>query len=121
MIKPPPGGPVSDNGLATHVDALQASRLLAPGSAPLLVLDVRTAEEYARAHVAGSVLIDAADPLFAIKAGELPKDRPLFVLCRCGRRSRRALPLLRRLGFGPIFHLERGLKDYLESGFVLPG
>nr|WSY56909.1 rhodanese-like domain-containing protein [Streptomyces sp. NBC_00886] len=53
-----------------------------------LVVDVREAGEYAAGHVPGARLM----PLRTVPArcGELPADRPVFVICASGNRSRSA-------------------------------
>ena len=63
-----------------------------------LLVDVRTAEEYAEGHIPGSINI----PLAALPArcNELgAPDRPLFVHCLSGGRSGQAVAFLKREGF----------------------
>ena len=70
----------------------------APESAPVY-LDVRTAEEFAAGHVAGTVHI----PLDQLEERwqELApyRDRDLVVYCRTGRRSAAAIDVLASRGF----------------------
>lgn len=77
--------------VASPADLYQA---LATKSA--LVVDVRTAGEFGKAHFEGAVNI----PLTEIEArqGELPKDRPILVHCATGRRSGIAVLLLKEKG-----------------------
>ena len=69
------------------------------GGPAILLIDVRTAEEYAAAHVPGSVLI----PLHELeaRADEIDADwhAPIAVLCHHGARSLRGALLLRAMGF----------------------
>ncbi|UXY32011.1 rhodanese-like domain-containing protein [Streptomyces sp. HUAS TT20] len=53
-----------------------------------LVVDVREADEYAAGHVPGARLM----PLHTVPAryDELPADRPVYVICAHGNRSRTA-------------------------------
>ncbi|MFJ9542488.1 rhodanese-like domain-containing protein [Streptomyces sp. NPDC101225] len=53
-----------------------------------LVIDVRQPDEYTAVHVPGARLM----PLRTVPArcGELPTDRPVFVICASGNRSRTA-------------------------------
>ena len=62
-----------------------------------VLLDVRTAEEYARGHVPGSRNL----PLDQVEAAEL-EQRPLFVYCRSGARSGQACAILRRRGYEAV-------------------
>ena len=61
-----------------------------------VVLDVRTADEYARGHIEGAVNIplDQIDRATTALAG-----RKLYVHCASGARSRRAVAALRAAGF----------------------
>ncbi len=61
------------------------------------VIDVRSQEEWDSFHEAGAIHV----PLIGLeeRAGELPKDRPLVLVCRTGGRSARAAQMLGRLGF----------------------
>lgn len=87
-----------------EVAAREARRGLEPqgGAAHgpvLLLIDVRTPEEYDAAHIPGSVLI----PLHELerRADEIDaeKDSPIAVVCHHGARSLRGALLLRALGF----------------------
>src|SRR6266511_2795865 len=59
-----------------------------------VVLDVREPEEYAHGHVPGAVSLPQAD--LATRLGEVPRDRPLLVICEAGMRSLRAAQFLRQ-------------------------
>jgi rhodanese-related sulfurtransferase len=82
-------------------------RRLAMGKS-IVLLDVRTADEYERRHIPGSLLI----PLQSLeeRLTELPNSGvPIAVVCEEGRRSVSACRLLAEHGFGPLYSLEGGL------------
>lgn len=69
-----------------------------------LLLDVRTAAEYAAGHAQGAINLDNE----AIQAGALPeaaKDQKLYVYCRSGNRSNQAAQKLTAAGFTNIVDL----------------
>lgn len=70
--------------------------LEAPGS-KVLVLDVRTAEEFASGHIPGALL--APYDSLASSFREADKDRPIVVYCRSGRRSAIAKATLEGMGY----------------------
>jgi rhodanese-related sulfurtransferase len=72
----------------------------------LVILDVRTPEEFAAGHVPGAVNIPH-DQL-AARLGELEtaKSKDIVVYCRTGRRSSLALEILQANGFKQLSHLE---------------
>lgn len=72
-----------------------------------LVIDVREPHEYAEGHVEGSVLV----PLATVgdRAGEFPKDAPVYVFCRSGNRSLVAARALVEAGFSDVRNVEGGI------------
>lgn len=96
-----------------------AIRLITPADAKamietnsgVLLLDVRTAEEYAAGHIAGSQLLPY-DEITARKE-ELPGEMstPIIVYCRSGRRSAIAAETLAGLGYTEIYDLG-GIQDW---------
>lgn len=72
-------------------------RLLGDASSQVLLLDVRTPEEYSQGHIEGAALIpyDALETMFK----ELDKDRPIVLYCRSGNRSSIAHRTLARMGY----------------------
>ncbi len=51
------------------------------------MIDVRTPQEYAVAHVTDADLIDVQDPTFAERIAELDPSGEYVVYCRSGNRS----------------------------------
>ena len=69
--------------LAPQLTPAQAGAALRDEGA--LAVDVREAEEWQAGHMDGSVWIPLGE--LAARAGELPHDRPLVIVCRSGSRS----------------------------------
>lgn len=101
-------------GLIEHVDASTAARLIEQ-SGPA-ILDLRTPEEYAVAHLAGARLVNYNSPDFARELAKLDRDRTYLIHCASGRRSTAALDTFRELGFRHVIHLDGGLKAWLAAG-----
>lgn len=74
------------------IDHLAAAR--ADGS---FVIDVREPYEYVTGHVPGALLMPVSQ--VPARAGEIPQDRPVYVICASGNRSRRVTDVLRSHGF----------------------
>ena len=76
-----------------------------------MVVDVRTAAEFAAGHVPGARNV-SHDELPA-RLAELAtiKDKQVVLYCRSGRRTTIAADTLRRAGFSDLAHLEG---DWLE-------
>ena len=77
----------------------------------VLVLDVRSAEEYVQdGHVKGSVLIPLPD--LAMRLNEVPTNRPIACFCRSGNRSQVAADLLRQKGYTNVANVLGGIKGW---------
>jgi rhodanese-related sulfurtransferase len=72
----------------------------------LVVLDVRTPDEYAAGHVPGAR--NVPHDQLAARLGELSsmRDKQVVLYCRSGRRSALAEEVLRQAGFKRLLHLE---------------
>lgn len=82
----------------------------------VVVLDVRTAEEYAEGHIQGAVLIDQGQDDFMEKVkATLTKDKTIAVYCRSGRRSANAAGRLSAEGYKCV-NLKGGIIAWKEAG-----
>lgn len=76
------------------------------------LIDVRDAEDYAAAHVAGAVHIPLAE--LEDRAGEIPVDGIAVTICgKGGGRSAEGADLLNRLGHSDALWLEGGTNGWL--------
>lgn len=99
------------------ISAEELSALLGdPARAPF-VLDVRGVEEFegALGHLPGSVLI----PLNQLswRMDEIPKDKPVAVVCGTGARAARAAVELMNSGYGKLWVLTGGVEGWRRLGF----
>lgn len=60
-----------------------------------VLLDVREADEYRCGHIPGALNV----PLSTIDTISIPKTNMLFVYCLRGSRSKRAVNVLKRMGY----------------------
>ena len=77
----------------------------------VIILDVRTEEEYNSGHIENSILITVDD--IESKAEELlvNKDEKILVYCRSGNRSKKAADLLVKMGYTNVYDFG-GIKDW---------
>lgn len=87
---------------------------LAALGADATIVDVREPDEYTSARVHGAMNV----PLGTLptRLAELPRDRPLYVMCLSGGRSARATAFLVDEGFDAI-DLEGGITRWYQAGF----
>ena len=74
-------------------------------TASTVVIDVRTPEEFATGHLAGSVNIDWQGPEFMQAIDSLDKSAHYVVYCRSGNRAGQALDMMTSMGFMNIQNL----------------
>ena len=100
------------------IDAAEASRRLAAeapeGERPLLV-DVREPNEYAALRVPGALLVPLSE--FPARYAELPRDRPLLVMCAAGKRSLVAAQYLRGAGYHEVANIDGGIIAWQRAGY----
>lgn len=80
----------------------------------LYILDVRTPDEYRQVRMKNSVLIPLSD--LERRVGEIPKNRPILVICAVGARSKSASELLAGRGYREVYHLNDGLVGWYRAG-----
>ncbi|MFO0068305.1 MAG: rhodanese-like domain-containing protein, partial [Pirellulaceae bacterium] len=107
--------------LVKSIDRITAPALarLLESSPPPLVLDVRSDNERAATHLAGSLHIPLAG--LAERIQELPKDRLLVVHCEGGYRSALACSLLAKSGWTNLMDLVGGIKAWQASQLPVEG
>lgn len=84
------------------------------GAETPFVLDVRSADEYASGHVPGASNIPHDE--VAARLAEVPKDRPVVLYCRSGRRSGLAAEVLAGQGYRQLWLLEGDMPAWIEKG-----
>jgi rhodanese-related sulfurtransferase len=88
-------------------------RLREDADRPLLV-DVREENEFVDVRAPGAVLLPMST--FAARAGELPQDRPLMIVCHLGGRSSAAAGFLIRSGRSDVVNVTGGMDAWERGG-----
>ncbi len=82
----------------------------------VVVLDVRTVDEFNDGHIKGAILIDQGQSDFIEKAKSLlPIDKKIAIYCRSGRRSANAAGRLADIGYKCV-NLKGGIIAWKEAG-----
>lgn len=110
------GSDTATGRLETVAPAVAAAEL---DTAGLIVLDVRTPEEYASGHVADAVNVDFYRADFADRLADLDRDTPYLLYCRSGNRSGTTLELMRELGFTNVVDVDGGIVAWAAAGLPL--
>jgi rhodanese-related sulfurtransferase len=98
------------------VPAPDAAAIIESDPDDLVVLDVRTPEEYAAGHLEGATLIDFYEPGFAEQIAALDPGVPYVVYCRSGNRSGETTALMDELGFASVADVDGGILAWDAAG-----
>ena len=80
-----------------------------------ILIDVRTSAEYQQGHLANSIMIDIHSQDFTEQVNKLDRSKPVFVYCASGIRSEKAAAILKDQGFREIYHMDGGLKEWINA------
>ena len=101
--------------LPADAAAARAERAGAPAGEPLpLLVDVRERHEFVAVRVPGALLYPTST--FLRRFGELPRDRPIHVVCHTGSRSAAVTAFLLRNGWSDVFNVAGGMDAWERAG-----
>lgn len=78
----------------------------------LVVLDVRTVDEFSTGHLAGAQNIDFYASNFQAQLSALDRAKTYLVYCRTGSRSGQTIATLHSLGFDKLYDLKGGIQAW---------
>ena len=114
-----------ENAKSNDTNADQASiSLISPAdlnsaNKDILLIDVRTPEEFASGHLENAVNMNYFDSDFDAQLKTLDKNKTVYLYCKSGRRSANAAEKLEDMGFVKIYDLEGGVLNWQAKGFTL--
>lgn len=82
----------------------------------VIVLDVRTPEEFKGGHIKGATNINFRDKDFAKKIAALDKSKTYIIHCAAGGRSGRACEQIKDMKFENMLHLKAGFSGWTDKG-----
>ena len=107
----------SEDVLNKNLNAFKPSEVEKLINKDVTILDVRSADEFAKSHIPGSIFI-GLDGRFAPWVGEILEDvsKKLLLIVPVGR-EKEAILRLSRVGFDNVHgYLEGGIQNWIESG-----
>ncbi|MEI7743841.1 MAG: rhodanese-like domain-containing protein [Chloroflexota bacterium] len=81
---------------------------------PAVLLDVREVDEFRQARVEGSLFIPMSQ--LGVRMLEIPKDRPIMVMCASGSRSQGATGYLLQQGWEDVGSVAGGIAGWQRLG-----
>ena len=82
------------------------------------LIDVRTPAEFREVHaeIGRLVPLDRLDPTAVMEARGDQRDKPLYVICRTGKRAQSACEKFQAAGFTNVVNVEGGTQAWAEKG-----
>jgi phage shock protein E len=104
----------TSNEATKKVDPVEFSEVIAqPG---VIILDVRTPEEFNAGHIENAININVADSNFSSEVSKLDKNATVAVYCRSANRSAVATKEMSELGFTDMYDMQGGIIDWEAAG-----
>ena len=90
--------------------SIKASEICSLDTRKVILLDIRSRDEFETKGISGSVNV----PFDEISSGlsKLPKDKPVYVLCRTGDLSEEVAEILEDRGYD-VYNIEGGYAAYI--------
>lgn len=98
-------------------DTLITPNELNQANKDILLIDVRTPEEYASGHIENAVNIDFFADNFQEQIEVLDRAQPVYVYCKKGGRSSNAAQKMKDMGFKNVYDLDGGILQWEKEGF----
>jgi len=99
------------------VDVGEAERRIREDPAQPVLLDVREMTEFVEVRAPGALLVPTST--FTSHIDDLPKDRPLLVICRTGVRSAAVTGFLARSGRDDVANVAGGMEAWERAGLPI--
>lgn len=107
----------TDTASIELVSPEQAAEVIEDAPDGLVVLDIRTPEEYNEVRLDGAINVDYYATDFADQLDTLDKNNPYVMYCRSGNRSSDAVETMKDLGFTEVYEIDGGIVNWYEAGF----
>ena len=113
------GGSTATDSQLELTSVADVQSIIESPPADLIILDIRTPEEFAAGHIAGAINIDYYADDFEQRLGELAQDVPYVMYCNSGNRSSNALPVMDSIGFSEVYELDGGIQAWYGAGLPI--
>ncbi|HEY3899212.1 MAG TPA: rhodanese-like domain-containing protein [Chthoniobacter sp.] len=96
--------------------SVDAAAKLLKSDHSIVVLDVRTADEFKAGHIPGAKNLDFFGDDFAKQVAALDKSKTYLVHCAAGGRSSQACKVFEKENFPSVLHLNEGFNAWERAG-----
>jgi len=102
---------------SSHGDiSVEQARSLIETKPNLVIVDVRTPEEFSTGYIEGAMNL-CAECDAQLLLDNLNTDDEILLYCRTGRRSANALRILRENGYEKVYNMVGGIEAWKNAGY----
>ncbi|NDI98963.1 rhodanese-like domain-containing protein [Flavobacterium sp. LaA7.5] len=95
-----------------NVKKITANELDSALKDKIQLVDVRTPAEFRQGHIKSAKNVDVSNADFEKRIQQLDKNKPVYVYCRSGHRSKMAARKMEKAGFTMIYDLKGGINAW---------
>jgi rhodanese-related sulfurtransferase len=96
--------------------SVDAAEKLLKSNPDIVILDVRTADEFKTGHIPGAKNLDFFGDDFEKQIAALDKSKTYLVHCAAGGRSAKACKVIEKDQIPSVYHLNEGFKAWEKAG-----
>jgi len=85
----------------------------------IVIIDVRTPQEFAEGHIEGAINLDIYSETFRDELNKLDRNKTYLVYCLSGGRSAGALDIMTELGFREVYNMLGGINKWTAEGLPI--
>ena len=97
-----------------HIDVMGAQKLISDHS-DLIILDVRSPEEYSQGSLPNAINMDVRATDFSSRLAAMDQSKPYLVHCQSGKRSMTASEIMIKSGFKNVTNLDGGYAAWQDK------
>lgn len=110
---------LSFSAYSANVSNISQKELLELASDDIVIVDVRTPEEYQQGHVPNAINVPLSEIVDNPAVLGSSKDKSIVLYCRSGYRAGKAADALQKEGFENLRHLEGDMLGWLKTGLAV--
>jgi rhodanese-related sulfurtransferase len=110
---------LSVSAYSANVTSISPQELLNADSNTIVIVDVRTPEEFQQGHVPNAINVPMSEIIDNPSILNSSKGKPIILYCRSGYRAGKAAEALHKDGYQNLRHLEGDIQGWLKAGLTV--
>ena len=104
---------------SANVSSISQQELLEADTDNVVIVDVRTPEEFQQGHVPNAINVPLSKIIKDTAVLMSLKGKPIVLYCRSGYRTGKAVKALQKDGYQNLQHLEGDMQGWMKAGLTI--